>query len=174
MVDRVNLYPIRTSNLVATCGFGFLADFKLHLEQSPKEFWKYIDEIKLWLMKNKLTNWNIFFDTVYFGQVIIYNRKLMQNANSVIYNMRAFGDSFAMDIVPKGIYNQAFYIFKKLSLHYPKLYFFNKYPSMVIFPYFNYKHRTLYPNSYRSCSGKTFAKFANPHKYRKYSLKGYK
>lgn len=151
-MDRIRNYPIRVSNQVAVCGFGYIADFKLQLERSSKPFWKYIEEIKLWLLKNKFTDWNVFYDNVHYGQIFIYQRSLIQNANNVIYNMRAYGDSFAMDLVPKNFYPQAKIIQTSLQKKYYYLYFLNKIPTMSIFTYYNYKHKTPYQK--QACSAK--------------------
>ncbi len=144
MTDRINLKPIRTSNLIATYGFGFNADFKIHLSKSPKHFWKYIEEVKIILMKYGFKDWNIHYDSVRFGKVIIYNRNIMQNVNNVTYNLRSHGDSITKHKPPAIYYWQARQILLILLKKFPLLYFYNNIPSMVVYPYLSYKHKTPY------------------------------
>lgn len=141
--ERVTLLD-RTNNVVNVTAFGFIADFKMHMEKSSKPFIYYIFGIKYILKKAKLIDWNVFYDKTLNGKVLIYNRKYIQNANNIIYNLRTHGKSFVMKDPDICEYKRANDVKILLNKYYPLLYFINKIPLYVSFPYLRHEHKTKY------------------------------
>jgi hypothetical protein len=158
MVDRIHLTPIRTNNLMSVSAFGFLADFRTHLEKSSLSLCDYVNITFNFIKKRlKLHDWEITYDknprpASLLGQgpirprdgpVLIYHRKYIHYTNNVIFNLRNCGTcTFYYDAIPKHIIEEAYIIRIALERLFPKLFFFNKSPNIVQFPYFMLRHPT--------------------------------
>lgn len=168
MAERVNLYPIRTSNVMSLSAFGFLADFRPYLESNPRPFTDYINAVFVILRKLKLGDWEITYDrdrgglrgdgiglhrnltgtndytkSAQTAPVLIYHKKYRQWNNNVIFNMRNCGTcTFYLDSVPDEIFEEAYMIQYILGKIFPRLFFLNKQPTIVDFSSFILRHPT--------------------------------
>lgn len=135
MANQLALGPIRTSNMIVYCAFGYTIDFLRSLNYGPNQIKKNL-RIALHIL-SKFKGWKLYQDKTKPSIYTIYHKNTIQSLNNVGMGLRTIGNMKIYNIPDKYFKEaeQIQFLFKK----YLQVLFLNKKPTICNFSHFTAK-----------------------------------